>query len=118
MWGKPKNLNLKFLIEQKICGLYLGVSQTRLDFCDEPYYLDFGAGFSFNDGFYDTEAAKQERYRLAMLIGKKIVSAEFIKKDKGDIKFIFDSGDQLIIHEDDWPYESYTMQTPEGLMAV
>lgn len=115
MWGHPKNLKLDFLIGISAeCFLCLTKIVRPSSNC--LYYINFESSFSLNGHYYDVE--KNERYRLDMLIGKKIVSAKFIKKDKGDLKLTFDSGDELIIHEDDWPYESYTMITPEGLVVV
>ncbi len=116
MWGQPKNLKLDFIIGLKAEDFLLIINRDKDNM--PSYYINFTSSFSLNGTYYENEVPDQDITKLNILIGKKIVSAEFIKKDKGDLKLIFDGGDELIINENDWPYESYTMQTPEGLVVV
>lgn len=102
---------------QKVWWIHLSNSTTKIDF-DDNFYVNFSSNFSLNGKYYDTERAADHGHRLHILLDKKIMSAKFVKDNKGDLKLTFDSGDELIIHEDDGPYESYTMQTPEGLVVV
>ena len=123
MYGKPKNVALNFFIGREVIALILGKFNTTLGIgklaVDDPdYNINFEADFSLDKQHFKREIISAESHRLYVLLGKKITSAQFIKEDKGDLKLTFDSGNELIIHEDDAPYESYTMQTPDGLVVV
>lgn len=115
MHGLPKGLKLDFLVEQEVSCLRLSNSFTEMDF-DYPYYINFFSNFSINGKYYNPEPFTDETYRLYIFIGKKITSVKGI--GKGDIKFKFNDDSELIIHEDNKPYESYTLNTPEGLVVV
>lgn len=113
---RPKNLKLDFTIGMKAEEFLRIPINGKLT--KSLYYINFSSDFSLNGHRYDTNI-NDHHDKLHVLIGKKVVSLEFIHYEKiGDLKLIFDSGDELVIHEDDTPYESYTMQTPDGLFVV
>lgn len=117
MHQPPKNFKLDFIVGMKAEDFLLLIDRDKSSMPD--YYINFTSDFSINNQYYDTEV-NDHHEKLKFLIGKKIISAEFAKERRGDIKLVFNSGDELIIHERDHdvPYESYTMQTPEGLVVV
>jgi len=103
----------------KEINFFIGCSLKEITADTGNIYLKFTNGISINIEsavFFGHVIAGIGGNELKKLINHKIVDAEPI--GKGNLSLVFDNNEQIIIFELDMPYESYTIQTPEGLVIV
>ncbi len=110
MYGLPDDLKLNFFVGVTLEDVVVDVSSI---------YLKFTNNITIN-----VESAVYFKYTIAGEGGKllkELVCHKVIKASKqghGNLGLEFDNSEKVLILELDYPFESYTMQTPEGLVVV
>ncbi len=122
MYGLAKEKDLGFMLNKELLQVCIGLNEVLLNFDAEmsillqcPYEVIPSSGLR---GRLADQPQHQAGSAVSLLplIGSKIAGVE--NQGEGRLVLFFSNGSSLIIQEDDAPYESYQITTPEQRIIV
>jgi hypothetical protein len=118
MYGLPANVDLSFLQNRDLDQICFGAYQVQFNF-DKNVRVFIQNAFSYVDSVgsvFEMKTAASSTMLVDRLIGKTVTEVK--PSQDGTLQITFNTGEKLILYDDDKAYECYEIGNREKTIVV